>query len=348
MNDLEDLPAQVAAWLQPLPDADAPCGPDLEYDNEFLALTQAAAGKPESQFGPAQPPDWRAAAETAESLFGRTRDLRVAIFWLRAHVSLLGYAALPAGLELLIGLIEHHWDRLHPLPDPDDGDPYARVNALAVLVDAEGLVANLRGARISDDRALTGLTLRAFEVALGLSALRSDEAEIGKDSLARMLAAAVESQPALRATCTQAVTLVQRLISLANEKLGQSVAPDLRLLYKWTSGVADLLPPEPGADAPAAGDQADGAGIGAGASARRGLAGSVSSRDEAIRAIDMVCEYLERAEPTNPAPLFLRRARGLIGHNFLQLMKALAPDALADVARAVGIDPDTVEDPGGP
>ncbi|MDE2145270.1 MAG: type VI secretion system ImpA family N-terminal domain-containing protein [Burkholderiales bacterium] len=345
MNDLEDLPAQVAAWLQPLPDADAPCGPDLEYDNEFLALTQAAAGKPESQFGPAQPPDWRTAAETAESLFGRTRDLRVAIVWLRAQVSLLGYAAFPAGLELLTGLIEQHWDRLHPLPDPDDGDPYARVNALSVLVDAQGLVANLREARISDDRALAGLTLRPFEVALGLAPLRSDETETGRDSLARMLAAAVESSPALRGICTDAAARVQRLISLVGEKLGASVAPDLRLLAKWTAGVAGLLPPEPGTEAAAGGEP--GAGAGAGSAGRPGLSGGVSSRDEAIRAIDMVCEYLERAEPTNPAPLFLRRARALIGHNFLQLMKALAPDALADVARAVGIDPDSVEEPGG-
>ena len=61
----------------------------------------------------------------------------------------------------------------------------------------------------------------------------------------------------------------------------------------------------------------------------------------------MVCEYLERAEPTNPAPLFLRRARNLIGHNFLQLMKVLAPDALAAVAKVVGVDPAGVKDPGG-
>ena len=73
----------------------------------------------------------------------------------------------------------------------------------------------------------------------------------------------------------------------------------------------------------------------------------MTSREEAIRAIDLVCEYLERAEPTNPAPLFLRRGRQLINHDFLQLMKVLAPDALSEVARVVGVDPDTVESPDG-
>ena len=41
---------------------DAPCGPDLEYDPAFQAMLEAAAGKPERQYGdniyPAEPPDW--------------------------------------------------------------------------------------------------------------------------------------------------------------------------------------------------------------------------------------------------------------------------------------------------
>ena len=72
----------------------------------------------------------------------------------------------------------------------------------------------------------------------------------------------------------------------------------------------------------------------------------MTTRDEAVKAIDLVIDFLERTEPTNPAPLFLRRARQLIGHNFLQLMKVLAPDAMAEVARIVGVDPESVQDPG--
>ena len=81
---------------------------------------------------------------------------------------------------------------------------------------------------------------------------------------------------------------------------------------------------------------------------RGALAGQVSSRADALRAIDMVCEFLERTEPSNPAPLFLRRARQLVNHNFLQLMKELAPEAMASVARTVGVDPDSVKGPENP
>lgn len=347
MSDNAAAESQVSAWLQPLADEAAPCGPDLEYDNDFLALTQAIAGKPESQFGPAEPPDWRGAIEIAEGLFERTRDLRVAIQWLRGQVVLNGMGALAPGLRLVHGLCEQHWDHVHPLPDPDDGDPYARVNALTLLREPEGLIGELRLARVIDDRAIGDLSGRQVEVALGLSPLRSDESDLGKGPITQMLSAAVERAPELRDQYRELPLLVKALVALLNEKLGQGEAPDLKPLLQLVDGLASLLPAD-AAEAAAADDAAAEAGGAAGGGGRRSLSGAVTSREEAIRAIDMVCEYLERAEPTNPAPLYLRRGRQLISHNFLQLMKVLAPDALSEVARVVGVDPDSIETPDAP
>ena len=67
--------------------------------------------------------------------------------------------------------------------------------------------------------------------------------------------------------------------------------------------------------------------------------GRISSRSQALHAMDAVCAYLEFAEPTNPAQLLLKRARRLIDKNFLELMKELAPDALNDVAKIMGVNP---------
>jgi len=349
MSDFEDAQAQVANWLQPLPDDAAPCGPDLEYDNDFLALTQAAAGKPESQFGPAEAPDWRSVVSIAASLFQRTRDLRVAVDWLRGNLRLLGYGALPIGLRLINGFADTMWEHVHPLPDPDDGDPYGRVNALTLLREHAGLLGDLREARIIEDRSIGLILVRDIEAVLAPPGTAAVKTDYTREQVAKMLQAALEKQPALRAICTDAVAQVQQLMATATDRLGHSAAPDLRPLLGLVSGVASLLPAEQ-ADNEAEGDggaDSDAAsGAGGGGRAARGLSGSVTSRDEAMRAIDLVIEYLERAEPTNPAPLFLRRARQLVGHNFLQLMKALAPDALAEVARSVGVDPESIEDPG--
>jgi type VI secretion system protein ImpA len=350
MSDFDDAAARIQGWLQPLADEAAPCGPDLEYDNDFLAITKAAAGKPESQFGAAEPPDWRTVSELAEAMFERTRDLRLAIFWLRANLHLLGYGALPIGLKLLTGLMEGQWEHLHPLPDPDDGDMYARVNAITLLREPEALIGDLRSAPIIQDRAIGQLTVRAVELALDLAPALEGEPDLGKDPVSRMLQAAVEKTPALRAQCQEALALTRQLMSLVNDKFSSDEAPDLRPLYTLVNGVVSLLPLEAVAEEAGVddGDGSDGGGPGRPGGARRGLSGSVTSREEAVRAIDMVCEYLMQAEPSNPASLFLRRGRQLINHDFLQLMKVLAPDALSEVARVVGVDPESVESPEGP
>ena len=350
MPAFESEDRKVSQWLAPLADESAPCGPDLEYDNEFLALNQSATGKPESTFGPAEPPDWRAVVDQSESLLDRSRDLRIAILWLRGKLHLSGYGALSVGLRLVNGLIEQLWEHVHPLPDPDDGDPYARVNALTTLRETEGLIGDLRDTKLVQDRAVGELTIRSVLLALGQMQAGEGESAPGKDQITSMLRAALERSHELRAQCQEAVTNARQLITLANDKLGSDAAPDLRPLYALANGVAGLLPGEDGGDDAQQSDPADGdarapAGQAADGANKRSLSGSINSREDAIRAIDLICAYLEKAEPTNPAPLFLRRARQLIGHNFLQLIKALAPEALQGVAGMVGIDPDAIESP---
>ena len=70
------------SWLADVA-PDAPCGPDLQYDQDFLALEAAARGKPEQQYGttiiPAEEPDWPApSSKSASALLDRAHDLRVA------------------------------------------------------------------------------------------------------------------------------------------------------------------------------------------------------------------------------------------------------------------------------
>jgi type VI secretion system protein ImpA len=231
------------------------------------------------------------------------------------------------------------------LPDPDDGDPYARVNALTLLRETQGLIGALRSCLVVSDRAVGELTGRHVELALGLADAQEGETELPRELVQQMLAAALERHPELRAQAEDAKAVAHALSARLDERLAAD-APDLKPLLMLVDGIARLLPVPVEVLDDAALDDADGAVGGAGArGSRAGLSGSVRSREEAIRAIDMVRDYLEQAEPSNPASLFLRRARYLINHNFLQLMKELAPDAMGEVARIVGVDPESVQSP---
>jgi type VI secretion system protein ImpA len=345
LSDLDSLMRQAEAWLQPLGGDEGPCGPDLEYDNAFLELNKAAEGKPETQFDAGAPPDWRSVREQAEEIFERTRDLRVAVLWLRAVVSMDGLAAMVPGLRLVNGLLEGHWETVHPVPDPDDQDPYARANALAILPRMEGLLGELLGSSLIRLKGVGDVRVRDVEVALGHLPAREGESGYPRDQLERMLVSADQEGAGLRAQIVQVQQGLKDLGALMDQHFGSGSAADLKPLLDVCGHSLMLVPEAVAEDASA--DSVDGdaepARPGAeGRVAKAGLSGSVSSRAEALRAIELVCAYLERHEPTNPAQLFLRRASMLLERNFLELLKELAPNALDDVARIVGVDPNTV------
>ncbi|MBI3348960.1 MAG: type VI secretion system protein TssA [Burkholderiales bacterium] len=343
MSVSSELAAQVEGWLQPLADEAAPCGPDLEYDNAFLELTQAAQGKPESQFEAAVPPDWRDVRRRCESLFDGSRDLRVAVLWLRAQLRLEGINTLAPSLRLLTGLMSAFWDSLHPQPDPDDGDIYARANVLALLVDSDAVLADLREANLVSMRGVGEIKVRSVDIALGNIAARDDENSWSRGQVEQLFADAVAQGSSLATDIAEALSELAALAALLGERMDHSQAPDLKPLRQTLTAIAGMLPQGGGADAESGGTAEAGADAPAGSGGGQALSGRINSRAEAQRAIEMVCDYLERAEPTNPAQLLLRRAGRLLGHNFLQLMKELAPDALSEVARIMGVDPSTVE-----
>lgn len=335
----------VAGWLQPL-DGE-PCGPALEYEADFLELAQLAAGKPETQFGPAEQPDWARVRELSESLLPRTRDLRIAVWWSRARLNLDGFAALPELLSLQCGLLERFWDNLYPLPDPDDGDTFARLSAIGGLDKVDNLLGDVRNALLSDDPRLGGLRMRELEIALEKLAPRPEDKARSRGQIAGMIADAPEIAEALRAQSNAAVHWLNKLHTLMGKRFSLDMGVDLKTLRGMLAALQAVLPADASAAAAAAEPPSPEAGTGASAALKPIRASgvySVESRSEAVRAIELVCAYLERHEPTNPAQLLLHRAARVIDKNFLQLVRDLAPDAVKDVARIMGVDPATIKD----
>lgn len=353
----EPLDSALAPWLVGVSEED-PCGPDLEYDNAFLALSQAAAGKPETQFAAAEPPDWRTVRSLADEVNERTRDLRVANLLLRARLRLEGLVTLAPGLRLYNELLTRWWDELHPRLD--DGDAFARINVLNELTSLSSTLGDVRASLVLNDRGIGQITVRDIEIALGDLMARDDEFTPARGQIENMLADAVASHPQVATQAPAALAALKALGENLSGRLGYGELPDLSALRKMLEGVV-AVSPRPiaiGADTDDLAGMLSDLGIEHGggrhdagddgaAPARRGGKGgglgAIESRADAVRAIELVCAYLEKHEPTNPAADLLRRAQRLIDRNFLQLVREFAPDAVGEVARMLGVDPDSLQ-----
>lgn len=66
------------------------------------------------------------------------------------------------------------------------------------------------------------------------------------------------------------------------------------------------------------------------------MSDEIRTREDAVEMIDRIIAYLERNEPTNPAPLLLKRARRLMGMSFVDIIKDIAPESLKQIQALAG------------
>ena len=121
--------------LTPISDA-TPAGPDLRYDKVFQQIQEAREEDDESL--PAG--DWGRTAKKADRalviklagdlLATRSKDLRVAGWYLESLIHREGFARLADGIKLLWQLQTEFWDTVHPAKDEEDSNLDLRVGAV--------------------------------------------------------------------------------------------------------------------------------------------------------------------------------------------------------------------------
>jgi type VI secretion system protein ImpA len=324
----------------------APCGPNLEYDPEFMSFVQALKGKPEQQFGDkviaAEGPDWRDVERRATALLTRSKDLRVALPLARAWVRQAGLPGLADGLALTRELLFRFWDALHPeLMIDGRYDSFPRANALSALGDFDGLVGDVRQACLVQIPG-GGLCVREAESVLGGSTSKQQGLERGQllGVLADEFAA---GNPALRALLVARDELVG-IGQVCGERMRAGEGPDVSALKTLLDLIAKSLGAESAVQAQA-GDEEDGAiNVTGGEPANRGgLSVGVNSRLDALHALEMARDYIERCEPANPAALFIRRAEKMMAMGFMDIIRELAPDSIGQLEMITGARQDNGE-----
>lgn len=124
---------------------DDPCGPDLRWDPEFMALADTFATVVssldaevvEGQTAATDAPAFDEVIDAATDLCGKTKDIRLLAILAEASWHHAGLAAFADAMEDMVGAVEA-WpggaDGVHPRADESDGDLSERAAALGRLV----------------------------------------------------------------------------------------------------------------------------------------------------------------------------------------------------------------------
>jgi type VI secretion system protein ImpA len=64
--------------------------------------------------------------------------------------------------------------------------------------------------------------------------------------------------------------------------------------------------------------------------------GEIKSREDVVRILDRLCDYLNRHEPSSPVPLLLKGAKRLMSKSFIEVIRDLGPEGLAQIERISG------------
>jgi type VI secretion system protein ImpA len=332
--------------------AEAPCGEDLSDDVRLQELETMARGKEETQFSAAEPPDWKKLQSRCVELFGRSKDLRIAMTLATTSLELDGLAGFRETLALVKGLIATYWASVHPQLDPaDDNDPLQRMNIVATLAtpigtfgDTVKFLERLRALPLCKS-----VQMGSFNLVDILRAESGAPAQGDKPAptTSQIEAAFRDSKPEdLRETLrllNECISLAQSIDELITSTVGAAKAPDLAPLsaelvamrnrvasYTQGEDLAVSAEADPGAAAqqPSAGGRA------------LSLDGEIRSREDVIKLLHRVCQFYERTEPSSPVPLILKRAIRLAGMDFMQIINDLTPDAIAQIRTVTGEKPE--------
>jgi type VI secretion system protein ImpA len=320
--------------LEPISE-DAPCGADLEYDDEFRQLEEVARGKPGSVVDPDKPgasiaavqPDWFETKSLALSILSKSKDLRAITYLVKAEIATGELAQVAPVLRATTEMVERYWSGLYPLLDADDdNDPTMRVNSLACLSDPEDVLRLLRETVLFKHGAYGTIKFRSLETGLGLLAESANPSDVSLSNSEAQLALmnGLESDPQNILALKECLDAARDLQTKVDELAGSRSMLDLKPLFQRLKPVVDFIE---GLRAQAAESDANGdtpvSGEGGSGTTKSGQL----NRDEAKRLIAKVCEFLEKTEPSSPAPLFLRRALALMDMSFLDIVRDLAPEA---------------------
>jgi len=334
----------IEALLAPLSD-ESPCGDDLSYDPAYMELERSIQGTGEQQVGEsvieAIEPNWNEIQAQSLELLGRTRDLRVVVYLTLATMKKAGLPGLRDGLSLLARSLNQYWDQVYPQLDPDDdNDPMERMNIVASLAardtyqDPVSFLKRLREIPVVQAPALGSFSLHDHLVATGrMPAAEGESAPQASHIAGAFQASDPEAVAANGQAINEAVDTLRAINDDLYDKVGPSQAPDMSALEEALQQIQTLFAENAPDAGPAAVPEAAVAVGAAPAAAAPPPAppGEVNTRADVLDALDKICKYYAKHEPSSPLPMLLKRARKLAEMDFVDIIKDMVPDSMPQI-----------------
>ena len=339
--------------------ADAASGEDLRYGDRYIAMEAAAQRRSEQQFGEtvyeATEPNWDDVATIAIELAEQTHDLRVGVSLSQALLRRHGILGFAVGLELLSDWVVEEWETVHPTLDPDDGDEaIERTNVLFGLCDEEKTLDGLKSVELASGRGLGECTLHDVretqlcerepnrECRYGLHEIHAIFIAEDRDVLCQTLEATARAERSLakiadfvlkktgsRANFDSLLSIINEIASVVSEYMPEKRENGPKSVAELEStDVTETDMVETASDSEASTRLNMTAGGGSETL-------EFSNREDVVRILTAICRYYEKSEPSSPVPLFLRRTLKLVEMDFLDIVRTLTPDGLADISRWV-------------
>jgi type VI secretion system protein ImpA len=347
MKDIIDTQEYLSALFEA-----EPCGPNLEYDPEYVALQTRMIPKGDAQYGDfvkiPEAPNWGEIERECVRMLSRSRDITVLLLLLRCRIHLAKATGLREILEILLGWFERYPDHVHPqLTIDGEHDPSVRANALLALVDPEGVLGDLRELALVKSSA-TPLQIRDVERAFAIPRLND---ALAPDSVCRQLNDLAHSGDANVLALVESARLARKLREWLRVNM-REFAPNLELFFRlldyfYRDGSEPFHPQRELYNS-----RENSFPFSSREEKSKDLENAISSvskntpnilpvspapfltispemaRENALHTICAVRQWFEQYEPSSPVSILLRQAERMIGKKFSEVAQEIPYDLL--------------------
>jgi type VI secretion system protein ImpA len=346
MTDLEKLLAPVSE--------ESPTGVDLRdqpADLTFQELEEerTEVSPAEDPAGAGRSPHWPKLVAACEATLETTKDLQIAVWLTEAWGRQDGFEGLESGLRLLIGLIETHWEGLHPGADPEDGVVLpVRARPLNWLGSSKDFLDSISQCAVlgGGERPLSWYDYKNSDMVDAKKVLSDPTAyqdlkDIGfidgDEWNARLGAQSGSDLRKVLGHVTACREALEDLRALCDKQFGNEDSPNLvgigEFLYDLREYLEERVPDEVAEDEAEAGSETSGQGGGGGSG------GQTQSREQALRKLAEAANYFRRAEPHSPISYLVERAVRWGGMPLMEVLQEFIedPNALKRIQSNLGI-----------